>query len=135
MTTDTTGRHNARTGNRSIALESRPTRFVTTTPDGPGHTVVHLEHADGSRERLPRYRGVVNHSRGFGWGYGGSGPAQLAAAMVAEVFDPATAREHYQAVKANLVARQPRDAPLSISVDEVRQLVRTLETAPPEVTG
>jgi hypothetical protein len=38
---------------------------------------------DGSREPLPVYLNEVNHSPdGFEWGYGGSGPAQLAYAIL-----------------------------------------------------
>ena len=40
---------------------------------------------------------ICNHSpTGPDWGFGGSGPAQLALAMLLEVTDPATAGAHYQ---------------------------------------
>ncbi len=54
---------------------------------------------------------IRNHSPdGFEWGYGGSGPAQLALALVAdccgrELAHPAI----YQRVKAEIVARLPQD--------------------------
>jgi hypothetical protein len=47
-----------------------------------------------------------NHSPdGFNWGYGGSGPAQLALAILLDYTgDPALAERHYQAFKAAHVA-------------------------------
>ena len=47
-----------------------------------------------------------NHSpTGFEWGYGGSGPAQLALALLAEHFDDDDqALSHYQSFKRQVVA-------------------------------
>lgn len=46
-----------------------------------------------------------NHSPdGFGWGYGGSAPAQLALAMLADFADDETALQYYQQFKADFVA-------------------------------
>jgi len=42
---------------------------------------------NGNRRDLPLYLHVRNHSpSGFEWGYGGSGPAQLALALLVEHF-------------------------------------------------
>jgi hypothetical protein len=47
----------------------------------------------------------MNHSRGFEWGYCGSGPAQLAVAILADVLDDDDlVREHYQQFKNDVVA-------------------------------
>lgn len=54
----------------------------------------------------PRYD-FQNHSpAGFAWGYFGSGPAQLAFAILAEEFGPVWADTHsrYQAFKADVLA-------------------------------
>ena len=41
-----------------------------------------------------------NHSpTGFAWGYGGSGPAQLALALLLHITDKEMALEHYQSFK------------------------------------
>jgi Family of unknown function (DUF6166) len=49
---------------------------------------------------------VANHSpTGFSWGYGGSGPAQLALALLLEVCDDDLALELHQAFKWDVVAR------------------------------
>lgn len=51
-----------------------------------------------------------NHSpTGFEWGYGGSGPAQLALALLLDFTDNDTAAlTSYQAFKADVVAAMPR---------------------------
>lgn len=67
-------------------------------------TVVRAE-ADGTRSPLdPRYD-LRNHSpAGFNWGYGGSGPAQLALALVADASgDDALALKVYQRFKFEIV--------------------------------
>ena len=53
---------------------------------------------------------AVNHSPdGFNWGYGGSGPAQLALALLLEETDEATALTLYQKFKWDLIAHFPSD--------------------------
>ncbi len=56
---------------------------------------------------------VRNHSPdGFAWGYAGSGPAQLALAILLDrTGDPARAARHYQAFKREVVARWPWTSP------------------------
>lgn len=52
---------------------------------------------------------VYNHSPdGFNHGYGGSGPAQLALAIMLKLInDPALAQEHYHEFKWGVVSRLP----------------------------
>jgi len=51
---------------------------------------------------------VYNHSPdGFNWSYGGSGPAQLALAVLLEVTDRNTALANYQKFKFNVIAALP----------------------------
>ena len=56
--------------------------------------------------RPERSQAVINHSPdGFNWGYTGSGPAQLALAMLLEVTnDAAKALAHYQDFKCQVIA-------------------------------
>lgn len=56
--------------------------------------------------RPERSQAVKNHSPdGFNWGYAGSGPAQLALAMLLEVTnDEAKALAHYQKFKFQVIA-------------------------------
>lgn len=58
----------------------------------------------------PRFD-LVNHSpTGFAWGYLGSGPAQLALAILADVTNTRQAMRHYQAFKFEKIATLPRGA-------------------------
>jgi len=57
----------------------------------------------------PRYD-LRNHSPdGFAWGYGGSGPAQLALAILADAVDAKTAEKYYQRFKASVIAGMKQD--------------------------
>ena len=48
---------------------------------------------------------LVNHSpTGLEWGYGGSGPAQLALALLADCYADAVALDHYQRFKDDVIA-------------------------------
>ena len=50
-----------------------------------------------------------NHSpTGFAWGYGGSGPSQLALAILIELYEDDIALELYQEFKWNCIAALPR---------------------------
>jgi len=62
------------------------------------------------KELLPeKSQAVHNHSPdGFMWGYGGSGPAQLALAILLEVYqDPKLALSRYQKFKWEFIAGLP----------------------------
>jgi len=72
------------------------------------HVTVRTQN-DGSERRdypLPQRHDLYNHSPdGFEWGYSGSGPAQLALAICADVLgDDVRARRIYQRVKEVLIA-------------------------------
>jgi hypothetical protein len=59
---------------------------------------------------LPVRLDLRNHSPdGFNWSYGGSGPAQLALAILAYEFDDEVAQEHYQQFKWDAISRLPED--------------------------
>lgn len=54
---------------------------------------------------------IRSHSpTGFNWGYGGSGPAQLALALLLEETDEEKARVYYQRFKREVVAGWQRDS-------------------------
>ncbi len=88
---------------------------------------------DGKRRVLPPRLDLVNHSPdGFGWGYGGSGPAQLALAIIADVYDDETALFYYQRFKAEHIAAQIRDAPFHMTLDQVLAAVEGLRASQPQ---
>lgn len=65
---------------------------------------------------------VYKHSPdGFQWGYGGSGPAQLALALLLDVTgDPAVSLGHHQNFKWQFVARWPQGKDWVITDEEIR---------------
>jgi Family of unknown function (DUF6166) len=64
---------------------------------------------DGKPLTPARSLRLVNHSpTGFSWGYGGSGPAQLALAVLLEVTDEASALANYQDFKWAVIAQLPQ---------------------------
>lgn len=81
----------------------------TRTPDGC--QVVVLEDGKEPRPLDPRLD-LRNHSpTGFEWGYGGSGPAQLALALAADLLgDDERAHEVYQRLKFKLVGGLPHES-------------------------
>ena len=76
------------------------------------------------REITPaRSQAVFNHSPdGFNWGYGGSGPAQLALAILLEFNDNQTAIAHYQQFKWEYVAIWPtgKDFEICMALETVK---------------
>jgi hypothetical protein len=64
---------------------------------------------DGDRRRLPLRLDLDNHSpTGFEWGYGGSGPAQLALALIADATgDDELAIKLHQQFKRKVVGGLP----------------------------
>jgi hypothetical protein len=61
---------------------------------------------------------LSNHSlNGFNWGYGGSGPSQLALAVCLELFGEYRARVVYQDFKRELISRLPIDQDFAVEMD------------------
>ena len=68
-------------------------------------------HQEGQSPRPldPRFD-LRRHSDGLNWGYGGSGPTQLALALAADVLgDDEAAQDVHQRLKTRLVAALPKD--------------------------
>lgn len=64
---------------------------------------------DGSSESLPLRLDLAKKSpTGFEWGYNGSGPAQLALAMLSDVVGDARAVPNFQRFKFAVVGRLPQ---------------------------
>src|SRR5262245_36525605 len=70
-----------------------------------------IDEAAGSRYPLNPRHDLRNHSPdGFNWGYGGSGPAQLALALLAGVLgDDEKAQRYYQDFKFRVIGRLDGD--------------------------
>lgn len=84
--------------------------------------VVTSDHA--CRPLRPRLD-IENHSpTGFSWGYEGSGPAQLALAILADALkDDALAARLHQPFKRLVVSRWPQGGMWNIEADEVKRIV------------
>jgi len=69
-----------------------------------------------------------NHSpTGFDWGYAGSGPAQLALAIVSDhLANDGLAEERYQAFKWAVVVNLPRDR-WTLTGDEIARVLARLD--------
>lgn len=76
-------------------------------PDQGGPALVYVVRGSDRKPLDPRNY-IRDHSPdGFQWGYGGSGPAQLALAICCEVAGVPRGRRVYQDFKARIVASLP----------------------------
>ena len=93
----------------------------------PQGAQVHVITLGGSRLLPPRFD-LRNHSpTGFEWGYAGSGPAQLALAICADVLeDDKEALRVYQAFKAAVIACIAKDE-FTLGERKVHQTIRDLQ--------
>ena len=75
-----------------------------------GGCAVTVADDDGCRGLDPRFDLRTHSATGFEWGYGGSGPAQLALALAADVLgDDEAAQDVYQRLKFKVVSRLPAE--------------------------
>ena len=104
--------------------------------DGEGNCHVRVMAAGAVVGRpLPPRLDLANKSpSGFEWGYGGSGPAQLALALCADALDDGEAALRvFQRFKFRVVGRLPRDEPWTLTAAGVRRHCR--ESAVEEEAG
>jgi hypothetical protein len=82
--------------------------------------------ADVCRALDPRFDLRTHSPEGFEWGYGGSGPAQLALALAADVLrDHDAALGIYQRLKFRVVSRLPADG-WTLTTGELTDAIRAL---------
>ncbi len=75
---------------------------------------------------------VVRHSpTGIEWGYGGSGPCDLALSVLTAVAGADQAERHYRALVADVIARVPRSGGL-LQAERARDWIRRQEAAQTE---
>ncbi len=96
------------------------------TPNGSEVEVIDATHPQGGYPLDPR-NDLRDHSpTGYEWGYSGSGPAQLALALLADALgDDEEAQRHYQDFKFKVVGRLPHDR-WELSQEDIRQTVAEL---------
>jgi hypothetical protein len=95
------------------------------TPEG---CVVTVSEDGGAPTVLNPRQDLRNHSpTGFEWNYAGSGPAQLALALAADVLgDDERAQDVYQRLKFRLVGRLPHEG-WSLSEESLRSAIASVE--------
>ena len=81
------------------------------------------------RVALPWRRDLRDHSQtGLSWGYPGSGPSQLALAILADALDEEEdALRLYMIFKDSVIANLPQDEPWAMDRNVVRVLARALD--------
>ena len=92
-----------------------------TAPAGQECTVV----VDGEHLAC-RYDLLTAGSDVFEWGYGGSGPAQLAVSILADAFGDRIATEQYESFKRDVIATLP-DHGWRLTRTEIEQIVDAAE--------
>ena len=72
-------------------------------------------------ENLPPRNDLRNHSPdGFGCGYGGSGAAQLALAILAYEYGDEDALRYYQQFKWKVIAKKPQNERWILTSEQIR---------------
>lgn len=76
---------------------------------------------------LPPRKDLRNHSPdGFAWGYGGSGPTQLALALLAYEYGEKIAQEHYQDFKRQVISNMTQDEGWELTSEDLKRLFDTI---------
>lgn len=105
-------------------INSLPRQLLIT-----GHYESQIVTVGGSQLLPDESLNVVNHSPdGFAWGYGGSGPAQLALAILLKYMPKENALRYYQAFKFNVIASLPQSN-FSVRInlqEEIEDIVKVI---------
>ena len=100
-----------------------PIKMYTGMIDANGEPQVTVIEDGQEKPLLPRLD-LRNHSpAGFSWGYYGSGPAQLALALLADAISEDFALKNYQHFKAVVIANIPKNQGWVLSQTVVYALV------------
>ena len=105
----------------AISRRKPTVRYQGKRVNGKCTVVAHEAH---ERRSIRKRTDLHNHSRGFEWGYCGSGPAQLSLALLADALEgDELALEYHQQFKTDVVAHfEP--AAWTITSDEIVEWLR-----------
>lgn len=95
--------------------------LVFVNPNRPGSGT------RASRPLNPRFDLKKHSPTGFEWSYGGSGPAQLALAILADLKGPEYALQHYQAFKFKVIAKLNGDS-WAITSSDIEKVLAEIAT-------
>lgn len=79
---------------------------------------------NGKKLNIKKSQKIRFHSEQFNWGYGGSGPAQLALAISLELFGRS---DKYQHLKFQYIAALPQDKDIDQEID-ISDYVKNLDS-------
>lgn len=97
--------------------------YKSIMPAGVGGQIVYVVNPDGS-ERVLKH--IVRHSPdGFNWGYGGSGPADLALSILWDCLGPKLADKYYQQFKRAFI--EPVKGKLRIREKDIKNWLIKIE--------
>lgn len=83
----------------------------------------------GARRILDPRLNLRNHSpTGLSWGFAGSGCAQLALAILCDVYGDEKALRYYQQFNVEMIMTRDRDRPFEMTLAEVLGTVEYLES-------
>jgi hypothetical protein len=103
--------------------DETPRRYIGTDFGSVGGGTVHIEPSGRILDTGVENPDLPSHSRdGFQVGYTGSGPAQLAAALLYDVYDKQTMNRYYQDFKSEVISGIEGDFELSEA--EIREFVQ-----------
>lgn len=106
-----------------VGTDVRPRSYRYFLADALDVRNVHcIRHDAGALVDIEQ-RWVVHSPTGFEWGYGGSGPADLALNVLGLVVPPQEAWRLHQSFKSQIIAKLPRDR-ATIDMRVVRAWVR-----------
>lgn len=110
---------------RTELLNSLPTELHIIGIHEIGEVGINDEYLDARYSQK-----ICNHSpTGFNWGYGGSGPAQLALAILMKYLPVEEAYEYYQDFKFLFVANLPQtDFNVTIDLKKIIQQICLLKS-------
>jgi Family of unknown function (DUF6166) len=101
-------------------------RYIGTRTE-KGAEVIAIDEEGGQEPLDPRFDLRKHSMSGFNWGFGGSGPAQLSLALLADALcDDEKAQHFYQDFKFKVIGRFAGDT-FEISEQEICQKVAALE--------
>lgn len=86
----------------------------------------------GKTRQLDLRLDLANHSpTGFCWGYGGSGPAQTALAILADYLGDALALRYYQMFKGVVIANLPMNEDFVLTGDKIEYALEAIHVGGP----
>lgn len=93
--------------------------------DGSAHVFVEDEDV---MKPLTSRNDLINHSPdGFEWGYAGSGPAQLALAVLADCIGDELAMQYYQRFKDAVITNLDREANWEMTSNQVKVAIMKIQ--------